>query len=151
MSTPKPYRTILFGDSIVGRIPSDGYLDIYSIGGYSVFQALTDTALGKHDHRLQHQECICILIGTNDILLTFPHNVVTAIISLAQIISARFRQTKVYICSILPRCDRQGKVCQPGIKLVNKLLERILERIGLPFINLVQPFLYAGEVCCDYL
>ena len=93
--------TLVICDSIGKKLWRSPHFRVEARGGYSAWASLEDMCTGEFDNdkSLNGFARVSLLVGTNDVPITTPLNLVTVIISCAQ----AKRDLLVSICGLLPR------------------------------------------------
>ena len=141
--------TLVISDSIGKKLWRSPHFRVEAQGGYSAWALLEDICRGKFDKALESIARVNLLVGTNDVPITTPLNLVTVLISCAQALVARKRDLEVSICGLLPRPQYNG-LYQAAIKTVNKCLGVACKINGFPYLKVFKPFLYKGGIRPDY-
>ena len=117
--------TLILGDSLVRELPDNSKYSKLFYPGIDCRGLSEKISVGELDKYLRSVSLVILLIGTNDVPLSFPDRVARKILSVALVLRGRFRGLTVAIAGIIPRLSDNG-IYQYATKFCNKSLEAIV-------------------------
>ena len=94
------------------------------------------------DKRLSEASGVICLIGTNNLELDTPGDIVHGLLKFAQLIRAKFRHLSIHISTLIPRVDE--KVLLAKIPVVNNKLREKAGDFGFEILDLEKTFVKGG-------
>ena len=116
--------TLVLGDSLVRELPDNSKYRKLTFPGIDCRGLSEKISVGELDNSLHGISLVILLVGTNDVPLSFPNRVARRVLSVALVLKGRFRGVSVAIAGILPRLSDDG-IYIYATKLCNKNLEKI--------------------------
>ena len=136
--------TLLLGDSLLRYVPeNDKFVKLF-FPGIDCVSLSEKISLGELDSHLGVVSLVILLVGTNDVPLSFPDRVANRILSVALALKSRYRTLTVAIAGVLPRPGDNG-LYTIATKLCNKRLEAVAVGADVVLLRSYRPFLSFDE------